>query len=100
MTHEPRNESDYSQRQTMAARRVLVDVGQAPPIHRVVSPRCHPAIPLATVILSCGMDVKDSTCRRYANAWVLSLTNQRIWACASCASLVRRLGITRRSAQP
>ena len=28
MTHEPRNESDYSQRQTMAARRVLVDVGQ------------------------------------------------------------------------
>jgi hypothetical protein len=28
MTPEPRNESDYSQRQTMAARRVLVDVGQ------------------------------------------------------------------------
>ncbi len=25
MTPEPRNESDYSQRQTMAARRVLVD---------------------------------------------------------------------------
>lgn len=28
MIPEPRNESDYSQRQTMAARRVLVDVGQ------------------------------------------------------------------------
>ncbi len=28
MTPEPRNESDYSQRQTIAARRVLVDVGQ------------------------------------------------------------------------
>lgn len=28
MTTEPRNESDYSQRQTIAARRVLVDVGQ------------------------------------------------------------------------
>lgn len=28
MISEPRNESDYSQRQTMAARRVLVDVGQ------------------------------------------------------------------------
>ena len=30
MTPEPRNESDYSQRQTMAARRVLVDVGVTP----------------------------------------------------------------------
>ena len=28
MTPEPRNEADYSQRQTVAARRVLVDVGQ------------------------------------------------------------------------
>jgi hypothetical protein len=29
MIPEPRNEADYSQRQTVAARRVLVDVGQA-----------------------------------------------------------------------
>jgi hypothetical protein len=28
MTPEPRNESDYSQRQMMAARRVFVDEGQ------------------------------------------------------------------------
>ena len=28
MNPEPRHEADYSQRQTMAARRVLIDVGQ------------------------------------------------------------------------
>lgn len=34
--------------------------------HLVMSPRCLPAIPLATTDLSCGSNVKDLTCRRYA----------------------------------